>query len=350
MRIESLNCFKNEYEYRHSDYISYSTLKDIEYNPNVLIEPKKDEDTDAKTFGSLVDTLLTDSSSFKDKFYVTSITDTPSEVIGKIIKRAVTNYGATENIQNNKEQLCSAAKDFDYGGSTWTEQRIFDSIVKSGEAYYNEIIKSSGKTVITTDKYMLANNIKFLLTTHEWTKKYFSSTKSSNVEIIYQFRYIFKICGVVCKSAIDILYVNHKTKTIEAIDLKVGSNTFFESYHRFRWDMQGALYRKGLEIFLGEFNEFDNYEILPFKFIHIRTDISNYPVLYEMSDKLYEQVMDGYISINGIETLGVYDLLDDVYYYKSLLNSGNITSLVPRRLQENEGKIIIEKSVEYLPF
>jgi len=327
-----LQTFSTLEEYRNSYEVNYSTLKELPYNPSVLLGRSEHKDSDAMRLGSMVDTILTEPDTFNVQFFVLS-GKKPSEAVVKIVSDVVENG----NTLDDRDIVLEVCKANEYR-KTWGDDKIYEYIVTEGKVFSEELIEGRSKRLVTSDDYILANQIAKLLVEHEWTSKYFT-LGDKDIEIIFQFKFYSKIEGVDCKCMMDILLIDHFAKTIQPLDLKVGEQHFNVSFFKFKWYLQGAMYREALEVFtLG--SEFKNYTIEEFKFIHVNTKYLDYPVIYEMDNTFHEHALLGWKEA-GRDFLGVYELIEDFKWYEEYRMKHNPEILVPRKLVENNGILTI---------
>jgi hypothetical protein len=327
-----LETFKTVKEYRQSPEIHYSVLKELQFNPSAILGTDEHKDSDAMRLGSMVDTILTDPTSFEDQFHVLSgkkPSETVQQIITELVDRDLNLY--------TQEEVISVCEQFDYR-RTWTRDKLFKYIVDKGELFYDELIVGRKKRLVTPDEYQLASNIAKLLATHKWTSKYFA-LGDKDIEILFQFKFYSKLEGVACKCMLDILLIDHFAKTIQPLDLKIGEQNFNISFFKFKWYLQGAMYKEALETFKDS-SEFSEYKVENFKFIHVNTKYLNYPVIYEMDTKYHEDALLGWTE-TGRQFLGVYELLEDFKWYEAYRIKHEATTLIPRILVENEGVIVL---------
>jgi len=138
--FEDLQGFKDMKEYRESSEIHYSMLKELEYNPNILIEPFTKKQTPAMILGSMVDTILTEPTEFNKRFYVGDI-ELPSEAIQEMIDTLFNCYKIFGDLDSkeNAKYILEVVEDFGYGNKNWHEETKLKKIIEGGDKYYKEL-------------------------------------------------------------------------------------------------------------------------------------------------------------------------------------------------------------------
>jgi len=328
--FEDLQTFSTVKEYRDSPELNYSILKEMQYNPSVILGTDEHKDSDAMKLGSMVDTILTEPDRFEEQFHIMSATR-PSDTVQDIIQRLIQlGYNLSD-----RHEVIAECRLVNYRNN-WGSEKLYEYIVEEGSPYFDELQISKEKRLVTSEENELANRIAQLLATHKWTSAYFG-TGYKDIEVIFQFKFYSKIMGVDVKSMLDILLVDHFAKTIQPLDLKVGEQNFNISFFKFKWYLQGAMYREALEVFKDN-SKFNNYKVEEFKFIHVNTKQLNYPTIYKMNNTFHEHALLGWKEM-GREFLGIYELIEDFKWYEDYRIRTGATHLIPRRLIENNGVI-----------
>ena len=271
--IKELSLPISEPEYRKLGGFSYSMLSKFqrEGDPKSLIDTTK-QDSESLRFGSLVDCLLTEPDTFKDRFIVTSIKSPPQTII-YILQYIIESQETPPIYSKIPEELkIEALNRFDYG-TTWL---ISTRIKRLDEhaPYYNLLRKSSNKTLVTKEEYDLAINCIYILKNHPFTHKYMDDEEAfeDNIEKIYQLKFSSIYEGNLIMCMFDKLIVDHKSKTIQHIDLKTSSKKeedFFKSALDWNYYLQATMYSQILLDNILKDSYFKDFKILPFKFIVI---------------------------------------------------------------------------------
>src|SRR5690606_25197862 len=120
------------------------------------------------------------------------------------------------------------------------------------------------KKLVSTEDYMKAQLMAKVVREHEFTKDFINSDDLSKKQILFQTAIIYEHEGNKFKSLIDIILIDHESKTARIIDYKTGAlpkEDFTFTFFKFRYDIQGALYTKALSEFLQQ-KGFKDYTIL----------------------------------------------------------------------------------------
>lgn len=342
--LKEKESFKSEKEYRESSAMSYSTFKDVYDNPEILITPKEDKKDEWMAFGSVVDMLLTSSKEEFDEKIAISKT-VPSEQYKLISDYIIENNLDVNNLTDSQVEDC-----YNNTGSkvNWgipiKKQKILDNCIT-----YVEFIKSTnGKLIISSDLYKEAQLNSNVFLTHPWSSFLFMSEleqKANNIEIIYQYKIKYVINGILFKSMIDVLVVDHNNKKIYQYDLKTGSDyprVFLKSaVYKYRYLYQAALYKEGLKLFLDNIAEFCLYSIEDFRFVYVSRLKPIYPVILKINAKMHysfmQMGMDYKYNLPSVDVV-----LTALASYLSKIESGE-TNLTPYDLSINNGEYELQE-------
>lgn len=233
-------------QYRSSDYISQSFLKMVLAN-NV----KKDfKESIAMVLGSYVDMLLT-SPDLSQSLFIEDLTKRPSDTIrGFLVNtfKVLENEKVNENLETYRDLLINTARQAGYQNN-WGDDAIWKSIFKDGEEYWRFLIQSKGRTIITSEEMRLSKTIASLAMSHPLTGKYFID--QPNVDKYYQLPLYWLYEDIPCKGLVDILIVEHETKTIYLTDIKSTGVYNIDEWIRVcrtkNYPMQMTWYKLGVE-------------------------------------------------------------------------------------------------------
>lgn len=265
---------------------SYSRLSKLAEGPlSYRASLAEDLKSSAASLGSAVDLLLTDKDNFENEIYVMSATKPGSEMMLKYCEvLAETEDHAQAFQQSGYKQKPSADK--------------FD---KEGRAYYQALKEAEDKKILDVEDMFKANQIVKSIESNEFTKKYFEESKHR--QLLYQVPIVWTeliptldnpdtAIEHTFKAVIDIVEIRHDLKTITAIDLKTGEESFRKSYFKYKRYLQGAMYYMGLvHMLIGEENS--DYSVMNSKFIYADTKLFYPPVLYTMNDSDIEGGIEG---------------------------------------------------------
>lgn len=276
--------------------VSQSLLKKYAgTNPQVYELPEDDAlwYTEKKHFmiGDGVDMLLSDPDLFPQLMHVSELTE-EQKPTGKSLGVVHLAY------EKYKEEPASTSITF-FQGLVWEASRELEwnpkwgqvAIVKAFTPYYDyflDLIKAQGKIVLTVEDNDKITSIVMAIRTHKNTAQYF--IPSNDTVIITQMAIYWEREFVPCKALLDHVIINHKNLTIQPIDYKTMGDTIYsfpKVLKQRRYDIQAAWYTLALQEYIKQNSQYQNYTILPFKFIVASTtDHRVVPIVYTCSDAL----------------------------------------------------------------
>lgn len=295
-------------DYQTISALNQSTLKRILISPQEYIKAKerqlaKDESTEQHfVFGSLVDSLLTETKQDFDNKYAVVPDDTGvSETIAKIVKGVYDDmYEKTPtNLEDYPGEILKHCN-YELYQSRWKDETRFKKIVEQGSKYFDILKKCGTRTIITESEYAKAVNCVMALRSDKFTGPY-CQKKSSNdhIEIIDKHVVQFKYSGLEFKGEIDRIIIDHKNQTITPIDFKTTGKSvlnFENSFWHFRYDFQAAVYDLGLHLDKSEKLQkyYQNgYSINRFLYIVVETHLNNNPMIFEITKTVLEVGIKG---------------------------------------------------------
>lgn len=252
--------------YREDLALSYSTIARYEKGGfgslAKLFEPVESE---SLTFGSMVDTIMTEGPDrFNEKFVVMDVT--PPSGISDIIKSlADANIGIEELDEIDDEEILAAAADWQ---PRYTAPTKLQKIKENGSAYFNAIQTSRGKTIVDRATYQEVLSTVGVLKNSLQTRKYFN--ESPDTERYYQLKFKTTLNGAQFRCMFDCLIVNYEKKWIMPLDLKTTGwpeYEFFKRYLECRYDIQSRLYWRILRKIMDEDEYFKDFKLYDFQFI-----------------------------------------------------------------------------------
>lgn len=327
--------------YYDSPRLSQSKLKTLLYGPKAFLETEEPEfffeEKRHFVLGSAVDTYLTNIAEFNEKYYISHLSEKPSDVVKSILyevyskaKDKIAEDETYKNLEFLKQEIMDSCESHGYYKNLKWETRV-NKILDFND-YWEEIVSSENKTILSMEEVEIVSNIVRKIYTNQYTSKYFKDS-TEDITIIRQLPIEFEVEEVECKALLDIVYIDHNNKTITPIDLKtIGESVknFPESLRKRRYDIQLAWYVEALYQWK-ENNEFKDYSISKFKFIVVSTTEDEEPAVFTCDksllyigkfgrDVLYlkgeiegSDEMKTYHRLSKIK--GYLDLLDDYLYY-----------------------------------
>lgn len=189
-------------------------------------------------------------------------------------------------------------------------EKVLELFLATGEAYYEELRRNTGKTVITLGVMQRAEETVELLRSNFVTRELFSEREG--VDIYEQEPIEFEYMGHELKCLPDHFEVHHKEKLIKLYDLKCSYEVedFAFNYLKFRYDIQSGMYYVGLEEWKKKHNLGD-YIVEPMRFIICDSSGITNPLIHETSMKDLNASMNGF-SIRGKEYIGIKEGLEEL--------------------------------------
>ena len=281
--------------YRSYPALNYSTLAKVDRNPSLLLRDDT-EQTQALTLGSIVDCLMTNQSKFND-LYIVAKADKPTGQQGEFIDRLWYLWRVDTVLEDIFELAYEDVKTGNGGKLRDSLEKFISNFEeKGGRTYFEFLISTIGKTVISQADYTSCTQIVNTFYIHPFTKDYFTPKKGKI--ILYQHPLLMNMedNDTLYKVLLDMLIIDHEEKTIQPIDVKTMSesvSSFPYSVFKWRYDIQASLYSAAVIDYYSDLEE-QGYEILPFKFMV--GSFSNYKVaMYNAQDLLL-------FGMNGGET------------------------------------------------
>tara|TARA_R110002096_G_scaffold126982_3_gene274373 strand:- start:31393 stop:32463 length:1071 start_codon:yes stop_codon:yes gene_type:complete len=340
-----------EKAYRNAEDASQSRLKLIMggvglYN-NTEPEEKYYSEKQHFILGNGVDTIITMGKEvFKKEYYVSTLENKPSASIMSIVQEVY-------DIESEKMPHLSPLDFSDERGKevilevsgkqefqkNWKPETKYNKIIEQGQDYWNDLIASKGRQILSLEQYETIVNITASIFFSPYTAKYFEDSK--DVDIYYQIPLHFKY-DIDCKALLDMVIINHRDKTIQPIDIKtMGDYTmnFPIAFFRRRYDIQAAFYTEAV-IRSNRFIEYSKYNVLPFKFIVESTVEQGNPLVYTCTDEILDRGKYGVPSkkIEGHVLRGREGFIHGIKLYKWHLENGFEQDKV---VVENEGNLLL---------
>ena len=278
--------------YRDIDAMNQSLLKKILVHPKEFLREKQrimEENDDSKIepwfiFGSLVDHMLTEDTPVEDRFYVMS-TKVPSESIQMVVDGVFNEY----NFEGSDDIKLADLSDFilkhcKYQGyqDRWKDETKIAKIIELGTDYFQSLVESLGKIIVSQDDYAKAITCKMTLLNNNFTKKWLKA--ESNCEVIKKVVLSWEEDDVSCKGELDFVHIDHEKRLVTPVDLKTMGGQIYQfpyNFWKYRYDFQGAFYESGLDKsdFLEKHN-IEDYRIEPMVYVVIEKDCINDPMVF----------------------------------------------------------------------
>lgn len=356
-------------DYRRLDSLNYSSIVTFEKSPVKFYEqfmlgiPREDEDTAATLIGNVVDDVILtyqgDLGEFEQEFgdRYALYSGEPSAAQGfmladelfRITLRSIVDGEVTVSFEERfREAFELVQAEGKYKNKT-VEQGLedFRKPNRAGgvpETYFQAKLDNIGKMVISAGLKARALQISSYALVDPFTKDLFdfSNSDTNKVEKLSKFPITFMYEGesgkIEGKCEVDMLEINHIDYTIQPFDLKTTyDNTLFDiNYLKNRYYIQTGWYTLGIQAWAKE-NGFEDYEVLPFKFIVLDTSKNDRrPVIRTLNTKHIVQAWDGFDAY-GRQYKGVIQLVEDILW----ANTNGIWNC-SRAVYENNGVLPLE--------
>lgn len=331
-----------EEQYREDPALSYSTLATYErggfYSLSTLFDKKE---SPSLTFGSAVDTILTDGEdAFNEKFAVLDYNLTDSGIsIGKALANV---YGEQyKNFKDIPEVLVSqTAQEVGFWKDAKWNSRRYKEVLNTGDIdiYYFTLVNND-KTVISSQTYNEVLAAVDALKTSDATKFYFEMNNpfDESIKRYYQLKFKATLDNVDYRCMADLIVVDYKNKIIYPCDLKTSSHyesDFYKSFIDWNYQIQARLYWRIIRDNLDKDDFFKDFELADYTFIVVKKD-SLVPLTWKFRDT----------KTKGTLTLGnknVIELRDPEEIGKELTYYLNNECKVPQGISLTEPNDIVE--------
>lgn len=305
-------------EYKQSKLPGYSILSKLDFSPRQVkgILDGEKKKTKSLDLGSLVDTLLTDANEFPNLYYI--INKVPSEAYLKLaneylrLKDLYIEQTGSEEFFDKDSTILTARTNVEFQ-SNWGNEAVLKNFNEKCSEYLSEVDSAGDKTIISASEFYLASRLVSAVKENYLVNKYF--TPLEDIEILYQYPIVFTIEGKEIKALPDIIYIDHKNKTIEVIDIKTYGDSFLSNYYKYRYYYQAAIYSAAvISEFRDKYFGENDYTLLPFKFLAVDTQERELPMLYQISET-HLKVASWGGTINNKTVKGFTKLLEDFYWH-----------------------------------
>lgn len=319
----------SESEYRQDLALSYSTLARYEREGFYKIDSLFTHiTTPSLTFGSLVDTLITNREHFADRYLIAD-NATLSEPLINITKQLFeafnTTYDTMDDIPDKEILDAIVANDFQ---PRWRETTRIKKVREDCSNYYLLLYVARGKEIISTDEYMRALKAVDALHSSSATKKFLEPDNlfDERIRRYYQLKFKATFDDIPYRCMLDLLYVDYQNKVIIPMDLKTTSKEegeFYKSFREWRYDIQSRLYYRILKYNVDQDPYFKNFTVENFHFIVVNSNhplglLWEYPDTKEIGDLKYkEQVfrdpfiiaeeLQYYLNVAPVTPIGISD-------------------------------------------
>lgn len=313
-----------EKEYRSHPAVSQTELGWLDISPSYY-KAQKDNRTDkdyaAFIIGGAVDTILTDPLSFDQRYYVSDI-DSVSTELHKFIKL----YVAEMLRSGNKELAIQMAySESGYKASLKTVMNYFEE--PKAQKIISVYTNAAGRKVISKADMLTINCVVRSIRESKFAKM-FTPSGIPEIEHYYQFPCFWTHTTVVdgetvevpCKGLLDLLIIDHTSKTINPYDLKTTGKSVLDfplSFIEFKYYLQAAMYMEGLQKTKEIKDLLDaGYVLNNFKFIVAEKACRIPPIEWVVPSTLLRQAsVHGFVDRKGVFHKSLDALLEDFAWY-----------------------------------
>jgi len=321
----------NDEEYFHSKCFSYSKIKDLHSNPEILLKEEKKDTKSWFTFGTIVDMLLTEKEEIvKDKIVINN--KIPSAQFVKIANYIIENYSESQysDIKSFTDEEVKNIYSNSGSNVIWKIDTMREKMINNLDSYLSFLVENKNKIIVEQDFYNEAVKIADVFRNHKWSSFLFMDDKdqeANHIELIYQYKIKYTINdSLKFKSKIDVIRIDHDLQTISPFDIKTGTDKpeWFLNFalYEYKYGYQGALYREGLEKFIDKIPELKGYTIDNFRFVYVSRLKPYYPVILQMDDLCHNEFLDFGISDRYYNITSLRDLFDELDYYIKEIDLG----------------------------
>ncbi len=278
----------DEPTYRADSAYSYSTLSRFNREGfeklDTLFESVA---TPSLTFGSMVDTMLTDGmEAFNLRFEVSELPEM-SENLVQIARTLFDRYHEDYHNLSDIPDIILAAVGKEcnyYAGDKYAAYRT--KLIKENCAgYYNVLFQSLGKELVSQAEYDKACACVEALRTNPMTSWYFESDSPfEETERLYQLKFKGEFEGIQVRCMSDLLVVDHKNKIVYPCDLKTSSHREYEfpkSFIQWRYVIQAQLYWYIIRQNMDKDPIFKDYKLADYRFIVVNNKDNFLPLVWE---------------------------------------------------------------------
>lgn len=279
-----------EPEYRKDPAYSYSTIAKFTREGFGKLDKLFDRQESASlTFGSMVDTLLTDGQEAFDNLFLVAEFPNISDNLVAIAKYLYANYGKTyRNLKDIPSNILKkVGKDCDYYANDRYEDYRVKKIREECQEYYNLLFLAEGKTVVSCEEYQNTLDSIEALKTDPYTKWYFETDNPfDEIERHYQLKFKGEYEGIPLRIMADLIIIDHKNKIIIPCDLKTSSKDEYNFHHSFiDWSYfeQAQLYWYIIRQNLDKDEYFKDFRLADYRFIVVNKKRKT-PLVWEFTD------------------------------------------------------------------
>lgn len=328
----------SELEYRNlKGAYNYSMLRTFDENRNKyyreyeLNDSSKKEMNHSMKLGSLVHTQLLEPQTFDDKY---NVLDCPpisgqwllfTEELYNVTLKYVKNNVITVSMENRLRETYDKIKQTHpdkFKGKTfeWIVENFSLPIKKGGSSpkeYYTSCLSNFEKIPIDINTLSWSDKITDSVKFGKYTKDIFKVKEG--IEMRYEVPIVKDFMGVKIKGLLDIIEINHNTKTVRIVDLKTvyDAENFNYTFRKNKYYLQASLYYELLDQFIADAGligyTMDNH----FDFLVVDTTLQIIPHYWKCTEDVIKKGREGYVDEYGIYHKGFIQIIEEIEYCKN---------------------------------
>lgn len=262
----------SEEEYRKDPAYSYSTLARFNREGFSKLSSLFDRiSSPSLTFGSMVDTLLTDGEeAFNNRFKIVEFPKL-SDALVMVAKRLFDEFpDATSISEIDDFDVSRIGIECGYYVSKSYEATRIKNIRRDCEDYFRTLICSQGREIVSQKDYDDCIAAVDALRTSQATEWYFRQDGTDNLERQYQLKFKGSYEDINFRCMMDLCVIDHDKKIVHPCDLKTSSHyewEFPKSFIQWCYYIQAQLYYELLRQNMAKDDYFKDFKIDDYTFI-----------------------------------------------------------------------------------
>lgn len=306
-------------EYRKYPALNYSNIKCIGeeekgvwYYKKHFIDKEPIEDDGDQTFvrrGSLIDDLLFSPEKLDTDYYISTVENRPTGkqldftqklfdyTIASIDEDGTITHDFMESAQRAYDAAECKTPKFENFMKAWKDSNSND--------YYDELLGSYGKTLVTVEEMNNAEKVVNKLRTNQFTKGLFTGKYAAQHPIVFEYK------GFTLKGLLDMVVIDDDQKTIQPLDLKSTYSVkgFPYTYLKLQYYIQQAIYETGIREWASRY--YPDYTVLPFAFLVTDSIGHKDPLIYRTNEQMLQNALSGFVC-RGRFRKGLNGILSDL--------------------------------------
>ena len=154
------------------------------------------------------------------------------------------------SLESHEELLLKTIRESSYQNN-WKDETVINDVLKKGETYWDTLLSVGNSPIVSDKEAALINLIRMNLAIRPFVAELLSTKEEEGVEYFTEMSIVWEedYTGqkMKCKSRLDRLRINHKTRTFSIRDFKSNGSPleqFAKSFENFRYYRQIRFYEK----------------------------------------------------------------------------------------------------------